>query len=310
MAVKLFRDPVYDYIAIEDEHRWILDLINTPEMQRLRFISQLGLCNYTYPGATHSRFSHCLGVFHLMQQTIAHLAQQDKQFFGDQEEKDALLSAALLHDIGHSPLSHATEDIFGEHEDRGIQIIQNPSSGINKILKKRSKGLVKKVAGLISKKIIDTTPLWKKSLISSQLDMDRLDYLRRDALYSGAEYGNFDWYRIIHTLELREKKERQNKNLFVVWPEKTKYAIEEYLFSRFYMYQSVYFHHTTRQFECLVRSILRRAKKLAQASKKFQKSLLPTIRPFLEKDLTYDLTCFQRLTDYSLLCKLSHFLGG
>ena len=139
----------------------------------------------------------------------------------------------------------------------------NPDSKVHEILAKRASSLPVKVAALIAKrprKDIPQASLWQKSLISSQLDMDRLDYLRRDSLNSGAEYGNFDWFRIIRTMQLKEKviKEKQ-KGIFIVWPDKSKFAIEEYIFSRFYMYQSVYFHHTTRGFEGLLQRILQYA---------------------------------------------------
>jgi hypothetical protein len=304
MTVKLFRDPVYDYIAINDEHRWILDLINTPEMQRLRFISQLGLCNYTYPGATHSRFSHSLGVFHLMQQVTEYLKKEYPKYFREGDE-DALLAASLLHDLGHPPLSHVTEKAFGNHEQKTVNLILDGSSHIYQVLSDRNKILPKKVASLIDEKPIEgiTISLWQKSLISSQLDMDRLDYLRRDALCSGAEYGNYDYYRILHTIQLKEKTyEKNQKDVFVTWPKKTRFALEEYLFSRFYMYQSVYFHKTTRGFECFVRSLLERAKELASTEKSFKNSLLPPMTLLTETNRP-DL--FLRLTDYCLFAQIS-----
>ncbi len=303
MIVKLFRDPVYDYIAINDEYRWILELINTPEMQRLRFISQLGLCNYTYPGATHSRFSHSLGVFHLMQQVIEYLKKDYFKYFKDGDE-DALLAAGLLHDIGHPPLSHVTEKAFGNHEQKTVSIVLDKNSCIHKLLSARNSALPKKVASLIDEKPIEgvTVSLWQKSLISSQLDMDRLDYLRRDALCSGAEYGNYDYYRILHTIQLKEKTyEKNQKGIFVTWPKKTRFALEEYLFSRFYMYQSVYFHKTTRGFESFVRSLLDRAKDTALEGDCEELLISPM------KSLTgiADHNGFLQLTDYSLLTQIS-----
>jgi HD superfamily phosphohydrolase len=261
MAQKLFRDPLYDYISIDrDEHEWLLELANCAELQRLRYISQLGLCQLTYPGSTHSRFSHSLGVLHLMEECLAHLKRDHANCFGPLDE-NALLAAALLHDIGHGPFSHATESIFGNHEAMGIKMIRSDTSEIHAVLSKHASELPSRVAALFEEGV--KAPLWQKSLISSQLDLDRLDYLRRDSLYSGAEYGHFDCFRIIHTMELREKViEGRHRNLLVVWPEKSKFALEEYLFSRFYMYQSVYFHHTTRGYEGLLDRILTRARDL------------------------------------------------
>lgn len=309
MAQKLFRDPLYDYIAI-DEDSWILKLINCPEVQRLRYINQLGLCNFTYPGSTHSRFSHSLGVLHLMQQCISHLKKEyGKEFKRGQLNEEALLAAALLHDIGHSPLSHATEGIFGDHVDRAVEIILNPDSKVHEILAKRASSLPVKVAALIAKrprKDIPQAPLWQKSLISSQLDMDRLDYLRRDSLNSGAEYGNFDWFRIIRTMQLKEKviKEKQ-KGIFIVWPDKSKFAIEEYIFSRFYMYQSVYFHHTTRGFEGLLQRILRYAQDIAKKNKSFAKELLPPMKTLIGGKQSQDPARFQNLNDHVLLAQIT-----
>jgi HD superfamily phosphohydrolase len=299
MAQKLFRDPLYDYIAI-DKDSWLLELINCPEVQRLRYISQLGLAHFTYPGSTHSRFSHSLGVLHLMQECTAYLKQEYSDLMCEQLDEEALLGAALLHDIGHCPLSHATEDIFGNHEKRAVEIIENLDSRVNKILSEHDSTLPQKVCALIAKK--SDAPLWQKSLISSQLDMDRLDYLRRDSLYSGAEYGNFDWFRIIRTMQL--EIEDKQEDIFVVWPDKTKYALEEYIFSRFYMYQSVYFHHTTRGYECLLRKILQRARDIARQNKNFAKGLLPPMKILLDGGEKKDSLKFQKLIDHVLLAQI------
>jgi hypothetical protein len=301
MAQKLFRDPLYDYIAI-DKDSWLLKLINCPEVQRLRYINQLGLSHFTYPGSTHSRFSHSLGVFHLMQQCLEYLTKDYDDHFNNGNKK-ALLAAILLHDIGHGPFSHATEAFFGKDDERTVAIITNPESDVHKVLSEVDEELPAKVSALIAKKGI--ARLWQKSLISSQLDMDRLDYLMRDSLCSGAEYGNFDWFRIIHTMQLKEKEiEREQKDIFVVWPNKSKYALEEYIFSRFYMYQSVYFHHTTRGFECLLQRILKRAQDFAKQNKSFAKALLPPIKIILGGKESEDPTKFQNLTDHVLLAQI------
>ena len=310
MAQKLFRDPLYDYIAIDlDKHAWLLDLINCQEVQRLRYINQLGLSQFTYPGASHSRFSHSLGVLHLMQLCLSYLKQTYSKNHFKLLDEEALLAAALLHDIGHAPFSHATEGIFGNHDERTLEIILNPDSEVHRALSKRAPSLPSKVAALIAKELpkgAKQPPLWQKSLISSQLDMDRLDYLRRDSLCSGAEYGNFDWFRIIHTMQLKEKViEGKQKGIFVVWPDKSKFALEEYIFSRFYMYQSVYFHHTTRGFEGLLQAILKRAQDIAKQNKSFAKALLPPMKMLLGGKEGKDLTKFQKLTDHILLAQIT-----
>jgi HD superfamily phosphohydrolase len=304
MGQKLFRDPVYDYISIDtNKYPWLLELINCPEVQRLRFISQLGLSHVAYPGATHSRFSHALGVFHLMQQCLTYLKTDHNNHF-DPGDEDALLAASLLHDIGHGPFSHVTEGFFGDHEDRGLGIIQSENSGVNKVLANVNKDLPLKVAALIAKRPPQKAvpaKLWQQSLISSQLDVDRMDYLRRDSLFSGAEYGKFDWYRIIHTIQLEE--EPNSKDIWVVWPDKSKYAIEEYIFSRFYMYQSVYYHHTSRGFEGLLKKILECARDTAKKNGKFAETLLPQMRVIMNEKTP--LEDFYRLTDYVVLSQIA-----
>ncbi|GAH54689.1 unnamed protein product, partial [marine sediment metagenome] len=177
----------------------------------------------------------------------------------------------------------------------------------NKILTEVNKELPGKVAALVAEEIPKKNPpvLWQRALISSQLDLDRLDFLRRDSLFSGAEYGNFDWYRIIHTMQLTELTEDVQK-IWMFWPDKTKYAIEEYLFSRFYMYQSVYFHHTTRVFEKILEKILKRGQWLvSQKSNTFENSVLPLVKPFLQEDKGPTLRQFLDLTDYVLLAQVS-----
>lgn len=307
MAQKLFRDPLYDYIALDKKkQRWLLDLINCPELQRLRYINQLGLSHFTYPGSTHSRFSHSLGVFHMMQQCVEYLSRDYDDYFSN-GDKDALLAASLLHDIGHGPFSHATEAFFSDHEERAVRMVTDSESAVNETLVKVNEELPAKVAALIAKRLptgAKQPPLWQKALISSQLDVDRLDFLRRDSLFSGAEYGNFDWYRIIHTMRLTERTEDIQK-IYMFWPNKTKYAIEEYLFSRFYMYQSVYYHHTTRGFEKLLEKILARAKWLTlQNGSTFGDSILPSLKPFFQEDKKPTLQQFLGLTDYVVLAQV------
>jgi len=304
MGQKLFRDPLYDYIAI-DKDSWLLKLINCPEVQRLRYIKQLGLSHFTYPDSTHSRFSHTLGVFHIMQECLEYLGKDYGSYFKN-GEKEALLAAALLHDIGHGPFSHATETFFGEHTAKSVQIISSSESTVNKVLTEVDKELPGKVAALVPGEIPKKNPpvLWQRALISSQLDLDRLDFLRRDSLFSGAEYGNFDWYRIIHTMRLTERTEDIQK-IYMFWPDKTKYAIEEYLFSRFYMYQSVYFHHTTRGSEKVLEKILKRARWLASGnSATFGDSILPSLKPFFQEDKETTLQQFLGLTDYVVLAQV------
>ena len=310
MAQKLFRDPLYDYISIDTRrYPWLLKLIGCREVQRLRFVKQLGLTYFTYPGATHSRLSHSFGVLWVMQRCLESL-QRDYASCLTEAETDALLAAILLHDIGHGPFSHATESFFGSHEQRSVELIASPDMDVHKILREVNAELPMRVAALIAKKEPPgTVPSahWQKALISSQLDVDRLDFLRRDSLFSGAEYGHFDWYRIVHTMNLRLCANRPLET-HVFWPDKTKYAIEEYLFSRYYMYQGVYFHRTTRCYERLLEKILRRARELGeQGDQSLLATVLPSLRPFFKGQPSHSLGSFLNLTDYMLLAQITEW---
>jgi HD superfamily phosphohydrolase len=259
MSAKIFRDPLYDYISIDKERDgWLLELLDSPEVQRLRRIHQLGISYLTYTGATHGRLSHSLGVVHLMQEALAHLGSQNPDATTEQA-RHSLLAAALVHDVGHGPFSHVFEPCLGiDHEAWSCAIIRSPESRVHRALRAVDGSLPEAVAALVEKGNYEP-PLWQKNLLSSQLDVDRLDYLRRDSLFTGAGYGHFDWFRILHTFTLDE---RLDANRDLVWTERAKYALEEYIFARFYMYQNVYLHKTTRGFEKMVRALWARARQL------------------------------------------------
>lgn len=256
MADKLFRDPLYNYIAIDRKtDGWLIDLINCPEVQRLRRIHQLGVSNFTYPGADHTRFAHSLGVTHLMQLVHKRLARESAAE-KIQRARQALLATALLHDVGHGPFSHLFEPCLGvNHEQWSIAIILDGNTRVNQVLKGEDPHLPDHVAALIDSK--DTRhPAWQRALMSSQLDVDRMDYLRRDSLFTGAGYGHFDWHRLLNTVQFHDGETD------LVWPEKSAFAIEEYIFARYYMYQNVYLHKTTRGIEQLLQAMWNRANQL------------------------------------------------
>ncbi|MCU0713969.1 MAG: HD domain-containing protein [Pirellula sp.] len=261
MSDKVFRDPLYNYIAFNRERDgWLIDLINCREFQRLRRIHQLGVSNITYPGADHTRFAHSLGVAHLMSMVLEHLSEvEDNEHI--RSSRQALMATALLHDVGHGPFSHLFEPCLGiNHEQWSIAVIRDPDTEVNQILRKQNAYLPNHVADLIDSDNT-THPAWQRALMSSQLDVDRLDYLRRDSLCSGAGYGHFDWHRLLSTVEFDLTKSD------LVWPEKAALAIEEYIFSRFYMYQNVYLHKTTRGFEQLLQAMWKRANQLRSEGK-------------------------------------------
>lgn len=256
MSDKVFRDPLYNYIAFDRKRDgWLIELINCREVQRLRRIHQLGVSNFTYPGADHTRFAHSLGVTHLMLLVLKHLeGVSDKEKI--KKARQALLATALLHDVGHGPFSHLFEPCLGiNHEQWSIAVIQDENSRVHQILKEEDVYLPNHVTDLINSD--DTKqPPWQRALMSSQLDVDRMDYLRRDSLFTGAGYGHFDWHRLLTTVEF-DKGDRD-----LVWPAKSAMAIEEYIFARYYMYQNVYLHKTTRGFEQLLQAMWKQADKL------------------------------------------------
>lgn len=256
MSDKVFRDPLYNYVAFDRRRDgWLIDLINCREVQRLRRIHQLGVSNFTYPGADHTRFAHSLGVTHLMKLVLGQL-ERASHAEKVKKPRQALLATALLHDVGHGPFSHLFEPCLGiNHEQWSIAVIRDPSSEVHQVLKKQDAYLPAHVADLIDS---DNSkhPAWQRALMSSQLDVDRLDYLRRDSLCTGAGYGNFDWHRLLTTVQFFEDETD------LVWPEKSALAIEEYIFARYYMYQNVYLHKTTRGFEQLLQAMWKRANQL------------------------------------------------
>lgn len=306
MPAKIFRDPLYNYISIDRERdKWLLQLVDSPEVQRLRRIHQLGVSHVTYPGADHSRFSHSLGVLHLMQQALDHLDAIGTKDAQVHDARIPLLAAALLHDIGHGPFSHLFEPCLDiDHEYWSVQIIKSPDTQVNRILRDIDGQLPDRVAALIEEDNPNAI-YWQKHLLSSQLDIDRLEYLRRDSLFTGAGYGHFDWYRLLHTFELHGET---GKHRDLVWLEKAKYGIEEYIFARFYMYQNVYMHHTTRGFEKVVQAMWRHARKLWEDGtdvdllgpiEAFWKADPPTVADFLALEESVVLYQIQKWTSHA-----------
>jgi hypothetical protein len=172
--------------------------------------------------------------------------------------RHVLLAAAMLHDVGHGPFSHVFEPCLKiNHEHWSCAIVDAEDSEVNKVLT-RYDVPAKAVTSLIREED-HNRPAWQKSLLSSQLDVDRLDYLRRDSLFTGSGYGHFDWYRLLHTFTVHGPADGYRD---LVWSDKAKYSIEEYIFSRFYMYENVYFHRTTRGYEKMLHAMWDRAREL------------------------------------------------
>src|SRR5690606_29558171 len=212
-----YRDPVHDFITLREP--LFLELVDTPEFQRLRRIRQLGASYGTYHGAEHSRFGHSLGVLWIMSMILERFAHLGVRL--DEEWATVAKAAALLHDVGHGPFSHALERRLtpgADHEDWTRRILLEPTR-VHQVLAKASPDLPAKVAAVISGE--HQGPAFIRDLVSSQLDVDRMDYLLRDSLYTGVTYGTFDLQRLINTLLLDGDR--------VVSMAKGIVAIEEYL---------------------------------------------------------------------------------
>lgn len=231
-------------------------LIDAPEFQRLRRIKQLGLALYTYQGAEHSRFTHSLGVLHLMTRVLDRLGEHYRI---DEADRAAARAAALLHDVGHGSFSHVMEKVLGfHHEAWTVRAVLSEETEIGSVLASYSKELPESVAAIIEGRF---QPAALAQLVSSQLDVDRMDYLLRDSLMTGAKYGIYDLEWIINALQIDEEGDR----IFVA--ARGLYAVEEYLQARYYMFRQVYFHRTLRSAEAVLRSVLRRALALLEAGR-------------------------------------------
>lgn len=307
---RIYRDPVHNIIALslsQPDDALLVRLINTPEFQRLRHIKQLGLALYTFQGAEHSRFTHSLGVMHIMTRVLDHLS---KRYSISQEARIVARAAAMLHDLGHGPFSHVIEKILNQnHEKWTTQIIGDPKTEIHRELSSFDSSLPGKIIAAIEHRY---RPAFIGDLVSSQLDVDRFDYLLRDSLMTGAKYGNYDLEWIIHALEIDELNER----IYVA--ANGRFAVEEYLQARFYMFRQVYFHRSLRSAEAVLNSILRRAMKLMQSGElkfvvadsviervlKAEKLTTSEYLRFDDHDVMFHVKQWTRETD-SILCDLA-----
>jgi len=263
---KVFKDPVHKYIYLQDSIIW--DVINTREFQRLRRIRQLGTSYFTFHGAEHSRFSHSLGAYEIARKIIS---QFERNGYEDwpREERLVCLCAALLHDIGHGPFSHSVETVFGEHHEIWSRRIIEEDTEVNRVLREVDSALPASIANVIRKTYPQQIVV---SLVSSQLDADRMDYLLRDAYCTGVNYGMYDLDRILRVLRPHQGK--------IVVKESGMHAVEDYLMSRYQMYWQVYFHPVTRSSEILLRNIFTRAKILYSDGYRFHFLPNPLLKLF------------------------------
>lgn len=255
---RYYRDAVHNIIRVDArtaEGRLFADLIDTPEFQRLRRVRQLGLAYFAYQSAEHSRFTHSLGAFNLATRVLSKLSSEHAI---PDAERIAVRAAALLHDVGHGAFSHVIESILGfHHENYSIAVISEPETAVNKVLTEFSPTLADDAAAII-KGTFRRRAL--AQLVSSQLDVDRMDYLLRDSLMTGAKYGIYDLEWIVKSIEIDEANDR----IFVAAPGIA--AVEDYLQARYYMFRQVYFHRTLRSAESVLKSILHRAIRLYKES--------------------------------------------
>lgn len=267
---KVFRDPLYGNIQIEYKIIW--DLINTREVQRLRRISQLSGVSMVFHTAEHSRFSHAIGTYHIANRMINEVEDLKNKL--SEYEKVVFLVASLLHDIGHGPFSHAFEKVSAvKHEMFTVMMIENEITEVNQVLSKH-KNLAKDVASII--KHSSNMPL-VEALVSSQLDVDRLDYLNRDAANTGATYGMVDVDRIIRVMSIKDNK--------ICYRAKGVHAIENYLMSRYHMYWQIYYHPVAKSYDIILESIYKRIKDLTLENVQIEADVKSLTNVFKNGDL-------------------------
>ena len=283
---KIINDPIYGFITLE--RGIIFDLIEHPFFQRLRRITQLGLSYLVYPGAYHTRFHHALGCMFLMEKAILQIRNKGHEI--SLEEEEALKVAILLHDIGHGPFSHALENSIANnisHEDLSKLFMEK--------LNKKFDGKLSLAIQIFNNK---HPKKFLHQLVSSQLDMDRLDYLKRDSFFTGVTEGNIGTERIINMLDVVNDQ--------LVIEEKGIYSIEKFLIARRFMYWQVYLHKTVISAENTLIKILKRAKQLIQNGEDiFSSSALKiflknnyTVNNFKENDDI--LESFSKLDDHDI----------
>ena len=261
--LKLFNDPIYGFITVKNP--LIFKIIEHPYFQRLRRISQMGLSYLVYPGAHHTRFHHVIGCTFLMQKAVETLRLKGMEINGEEEE--ALMVAILTHDLGHGPFSHALEGCFVQglgHEELSLKFMEE----LNREFDNRLETAMRMFKG-------EYPRLFMNQLISSQLDMDRLDYLKRDSFYSGVAEGNINSERLISMLCVRDDQLAvEDKGIF---------SVEKFIMARRFMYWQVYLHKTGLAAEKILVKIMRRVRELVD--KGIEVPMSPVLSVFMEQKL-------------------------
>jgi uncharacterized protein len=237
MPIEIIRDPLWNNIRLDPLS---FELIDTPAFQRLRYVRQLGLAFLVYPGATHSRFEHALGTYHLARRSLTLFEEHEDYDALGRDECMLIRVAALLHDIGHYPFSHALEEIGAMHHEEVARPLICGGEVADILRRELGPGAPERIVALIRGE--STSPL--QGLISGSIDLDKLDYLRRDAFMCGVSYGEIDVDRLINALTLVHHPETGRPTVGMV--EKGLSALESLLFAKYQMYRNVYWHHAVR----------------------------------------------------------------
>lgn len=262
----ILRDAVHGLVSFESEEEQLIPrLMDTPELQRLRRIKQLGVASVAFPGAEHTRFAHAIGAAHVMSKLIARLRQihGDLPFWQQltSERAQEALAAAFLHDVGHGPLSHLFEEAIAgspHHEEWTERIVLDPSTGVNEVLVSVDPSLPERVAGLVRGE--HSLPYLARA-VAGTLDVDRCDYLLRDAHSTGVRYGVFDLDWLFRSLRFGAAQPGKAPSLAIDGA-KGLPAIEAFLLARLFMFQQVYLHKATRSAEWMIRTVLAHATSL------------------------------------------------
>lgn len=266
------RDAIHGDISIEEEV--IKQLIETKEFQRLRNIKQLGLTYLAFPTTEHSRFMHSVGVYYLVTQLLDVLEAKTGQAF-EVKERLALQIACLLHDLGHGPFSHTSEEFFGfNHEDYTIKIIEDKDTEVNKVLSNYGESIIEEVVSFIKK--THHNPVLN-SILSGTIDVDRMDYLMRDSFFAGVSYGEIDIQRIFNVIDIKDNS--------IVFHEKGVKALEDIIISRYNMFSQVYLNKKALAYEVLVAEILGELRTLVDSQFKLPYSI-EKVLPFFEGNIS------------------------
>ena len=252
MRFEILRDPVWNNIRIDE---LTLRLVDTEVFQRLRYVRQLGWTYLVYPGATHSRFEHALGTHHLSRRTLALLCEAENSVSISEEEQNVVRAAALLHDVGHYPFSHALEEIGAQHHEDVARPLIIEGNVASLLSSKLGTDAPARVFDLIRGR--SESPL--QGLISGSLDLDKIEYLKRDAFMCGVPYGEIDVDRLTNSLVIVDDPDTGRNALGV--QEKALSALESLLFAKYQMYRNVYWHHAVRSATAMYKRLVEDAVK-------------------------------------------------